>query len=190
LIRLGIDPEFVATGSARRGREVVFAGELGHGPCVPALLLAANAASTVWPIRIIGRGSRSRSVQRAIRMLGLSHRVQLEPFTTDRRRLASIFAAAGCVVNPGDPSRCQLTLLEAAATGTPVVAPTSAPIHAAAPQLSHSYPARSVDALAKAIDAALRAPANPAAGRQTLASNSWLRAFEQELDALYELLRR
>jgi glycosyltransferase involved in cell wall biosynthesis len=190
LIRLGIDPEFAATASARRGREVVFAGELGYGTSVPALLLAANAASTVWPIRIIGRGPRTRSLKRAIRMLGLSHRVELEPFTTDRRQLASIFAGAGCVVNPGDPSRCQLTLLEAAGTGTPIVAPASAPINAVAPELTHSYPTRSIDALAKAIDEALRAPANPVAGREVLTTNSWQRAFEQELDALHELAHR
>lgn len=125
-VRLGVDPEFATAPVGRRGSNVVFAGELGHGTSVPALLLAANAASTVWPILIIGHGPQTRSVKRAIRMLGLSHRVELRPFERDRAQLASICADAGCVVHPGNPHGCQLTVLEAAATGTPIVAPASA----------------------------------------------------------------
>jgi len=185
---LGVDPEFQADPSARRGREVVFAGELSPSAHVGALLLAANYPNMLWPLRIIGHGRQGRALQRAIGMYGLGHRVEIEPFITDRARLAAIFARAGCVVNPGEPGRCQLVMLEAAATGAPIVAPEGAPIATIAPSLTHTFPDRGIPALAEAIQCALGARPDPHLGARLAQENTWERAFARELEDLRAML--
>jgi glycosyltransferase involved in cell wall biosynthesis len=187
-VRLGVDPEFHPHPGLGRSREVVFAGEISHNIQVNALLLAANCPNTLWRVRIIGRGRGTRALRRAISTFGLSHRVAIEPFVADRMRLAQIFAGAGCVVNPGQPGRCQLALLEAAATGTPVVAPEGAPIVTIAPALAHTFPQQRSPALADAIHEALAAPPDPQLGACLAAENSWERAFDRELDDLHTIL--
>ncbi len=187
-VRLGVDPEFQADPSARRGREVVFAGELSPSAHVGALLLAANYPNMLWPLRIIGHGRQGRALQRAIGMYGLGHRVEIEPFITDRARLAAIFARAGCVVNPGEPGRCQLVMLEAAATGAPIVAPEGAPIATIAPSLTHTFPDRGIPALAEAIQCALGARPDPHLGARLAQENTWERAFARELEDLRAML--
>lgn len=186
-VRLGVDPEFRPDPGVRRGQEVVFAGELSYTTHVAALLLAANCPDMRWPVRLIGRGHQARGVRRAVRVFGLAHRVTLEPFTADRERLARVFASAGCVVNPGEPARCQLVMLEAAATGAPIVAPEGAAIAALAPMLTFTF-RRETSALANAIQSALTAPPDHRTGVRVADENSWQRAFERELVDLRALL--
>jgi glycosyltransferase involved in cell wall biosynthesis len=142
----------------------------------------------LWPVRIIGHGPQARALHRATRILGLGHRVTIKPFSTDRDRLAEIFATAGCVVNPGDPGRCQLALLEAAATGAPIVAPQGAPITTIAPALTHAFPDDDVAAAADAIQAALAARPDPELGARVAEENTWTRAFDRELEELGTLI--
>lgn len=187
-VRLGVDPELRPDPRVRRGRQVVFAGELDHSTGVFALPLAANLPNMLWPVRIVGRGRQAHALERAIRMFGLTHRITIEPFTADRRKLANIFASAGCVVIPGPPTRGQLVALEAAATGTPIVAADGAPIHTLAPTLTHAFRGPGVEALGQAIQAALDTPPDPALGARLAAQNTWERAFERELDELHALI--
>lgn len=189
-VRLGVDPEFRPDPSVRRSQQVVFAGELSHSTGVFALPLAANLSNVLWSGQIIGRGRDARGLQRAIKMFGLTHRITIEPFITDREQLARIFAAAGCVVIPGPATRGQLVALEAAATGTPIVAPEGAPIQTLAPTLAHTFPRTGIEALGKAIQAALSTPPDPQAGERLAEQNSWERAFERELGELRELVDR
>jgi glycosyltransferase involved in cell wall biosynthesis len=110
--------------------------------------------------------------------------VRFEPFVADRAALASTFASAGCVVSPGPPHRGRLVTLEAAATGVPVVAPEGAPIATLAPGLTHTFPARSIEGLAKAIQSALSARPDPQEAARVRAAHTWERAFEHELSDL------
>lgn len=187
-VRLGVDPEFRPHPGLARGREVVFAGELSPSLQLNALLLAADCPNMQWTVRIIGRGRGTRALRRAIIMFGLSHRVAIEPFVADRKHLAQTFASAGCVVNPGQPGRCQLAMLEAAATGTPVVAPPRAPIATIAPALTYTFPPLSSPALADAIQEAIAARPDPELGARVAAQNSWERAFDRELVDLHTIL--
>jgi glycosyltransferase involved in cell wall biosynthesis len=107
--------------------------------------------------------------------------VRIEPFVADRVALAATFASAGCVVSPGPPHRGQLVMLEAAATGVPVVAPEGAPIAALAPGLTHTFPAGSIEGLSRAIQSALRARPDPYEGARLREAHTWERAFECEL---------
>jgi glycosyltransferase involved in cell wall biosynthesis len=183
-VRIGVDPEFRPYPGVRRGDSVVFAGELSWTAGVFELLWATSCSRMPWQLRIVGRGSQERAIERRAADFGLSHRVRIDPFTTDRAALAATFASAGCVVSPGPPHRGQLVTLEAAATGVPVVAPEGSPIAALAPGLTHTFPARNVEALAEAIQSALAARSDPQQAARISEAHTWERAFEYELSDL------
>jgi hypothetical protein len=183
-VRLGLDPEFHPYPGSRRGATVVFAGELSWSAGVFELLWATSYASVPWQLRLIGRGRQARAIQRKAADFGLSDRVRIEPFIADRAALAATFASAGCVVSPGPAHRGQLVTLEAAATGVPVVAPEGAPIAALAPALTHTFPDRDIERLAKAIESALRARPDPHESARLREMHTWERAFEYELSDL------
>jgi glycosyltransferase involved in cell wall biosynthesis len=183
-VRLGLDPEFRPYPGLRREATVVFAGELSWSAGVFELLWATSYSSTPWELRLIGRGRQARAIQRRAADFGLSDRVRIEPFMTDRTALATTFASAGCVVSPGPPHRGQLVTLEAAATGVPVVAPQGAPISTLAPALTHTFPDRNVERLAAAIESALSARPDPRESARLRETHTWERAFEYELSDL------
>ena len=189
-VRLGVDPEFRPRPGLRRGDAVVFAGELSWSAGVFELLWATSYASTPWQVLLVGRGRQAHLIQRRAADLGLSHRVRIEPFVTDRVALASTFATAGCVVSPGPPHRGQLVTLEAAATGVPVVAPEGSLITALAPGLTHTFPYDNVEELAKAIQAALAGRSDLQQAAQVREAHTWERAFECELSDLRARLDR
>jgi glycosyltransferase involved in cell wall biosynthesis len=189
-VRLGIDPEFRPQPGIRRGEQVVFAGELHWSAGVFDLLWAASYAGTPWRLLLVGRGRQARAIQRRADDLGLSHRVEIKPFTTDRAALAKAFASAGCVVSPGPASRGQLVTLEAAATGVPVVAPEGSLITRLAPQITHGFPAGDIEGLTGAIRAALAARPDPQLGARLAQTHSWASAFERELSDLSALRDR
>jgi glycosyltransferase involved in cell wall biosynthesis len=93
-------------------------------------------------------------------------------------------------VSPGPPHRGQLVTLEAAATGVPVVAPEGAPIATLAPGLTHTFPARNIEALAKSIQSALSARPDPQQAGRLREALTWERAFEHELSDLRARLDR
>lgn len=189
-MRLGIDPEFRPLPGVRRTGTVVFAGELSWSAGVSELLWATSYARTPWPLLLIGRGHQAHAIERKAADFGLTHRVRLEPFLADRATLAQTFASAGCVVSPGAPHRGQLVMLEAAATGVPVVAPEGAPIAPLAPGLTHTFAPGNFEALAEAIQAALSAGPNPQQGAGLHEQHTWERAFEHELADLQARLDR
>jgi glycosyltransferase involved in cell wall biosynthesis len=189
-VRLGVDPEFRPYPGVRRGDTVVFAGELSWSAGVFELLWATSYSSTPWQLRIIGGGRQAHAIQRRAADFGLSHRVRIEPFVANRVELATTFASAGCIVSPGPPHRGQLVTLEAAATGVPVVAPEGAAIATLAPGLTHTFPARSIEGLAKAIQHALSARPGPDEAARLRQAHTWERAFEYELSDLRARLDR
>lgn len=190
-VRLGVDPEFRPLPGIRRTDTVVFAGELSWSAGVFELIWATSYASTPWPLLLIGHGHQARMIERKAASFGLSHRVRIEPFITDRAALAARFAGAGCVVSPGPPHRGQLVTLEAAACGVPIVASEGAPIARIAPGLTHTYPARSIEGLANAIQSALGAPPpDPRQAARVREARTWERAFEDELTDLRARLAR
>lgn len=189
-VQLGVDPEFRDYPGIRRGDTVVFAGELSWSAGVFKLLWAASDSSTPWPLLILGWGRQAAAIRRKAADLGLSHRVRIEPFVADRVALATKFASAGCVVSPGPPHRGQLVTLEAAATGVPVVAPEGAPIATLAPGLTHAFPDRSIEGLAKAIQSALNARSDPQEAARLREAHTWELAFQHELSNLKARLGR
>jgi glycosyltransferase involved in cell wall biosynthesis len=189
-VRLGVDPEFRPEPGLRRGDRVVFAGELHWSAGAMELLLAASCADHPWPLTMVGRGRQTRAIERRAAALGVSHRLRVLPFTTDRAALARTFATAACVVSPGPPCRGRLVTLEAAATGAPIVAPEGALITQLAPELTHAFPAGDLIGLGNAIRDALTAPANPELGARLASTHSWERAFARELQVLTALLDR
>jgi glycosyltransferase involved in cell wall biosynthesis len=174
----------------RRGDTVVFAGELSWSAGVFELLWATSCSSTPWQLRIVGQGRQVRAIQRRAADLGLSHRVRIEPFVTDRAALAATFASAGCVVSPGPPHRGQLVTLEAAATGVPIVTPEGAAIATLAPWLTHTFPVRNIERLAEAIQSALNARVDLQEATRISEAHTWERAFDYELSDLTTRLAR
>lgn len=181
-VRLGIDPEFHPYPTRRSRELVVFAGELSRSTGLFDLLAAtSDAGSAPWQLLLVGRGRDRRALERRTAAYGLSHRVTIHPFTTDRAQLAQTFAGAACVVTPGPPERGRLLTLEAAATGTPVVAPEGALITKICPELAHPFTTGDVVSLARAIRAAISSRADPQLGIDLGRSLTWERAFSNEL---------
>lgn len=185
--RLGVDDVFRPLPDVRRGTHVLFAGELSRSGGVFDLLTATAYSGEPREVQIYGRGKHERALRRHIASFGLSHRVHVNPYLTDRAALAKEMACAGCIVVPGPPRRGELVALEAAATGVPIVACGGSAITRLAPELAHPFPQGDISALAAAIRGARAAPADPVAGARLRSMLTWENAFRGELDDIREL---
>jgi alpha-1,6-mannosyltransferase len=187
-LRLGLHEAFRPQPDIARGDHVLYVGRLGREKGVFRLLEAAARADDSWPLVFIGSGPAEDALRRRARALGLSRRVAFRPFIRERARLARAYAAARCVVMPGEHETFGLVALEAAASGARVVACDTAPSAALLGGLAHRYPAGDVGALAAAIAAARAADRDPDAAAALHWSFNWDRLFADELAHLRELV--
>ncbi|MEN3279901.1 MAG: hypothetical protein V7607_1041 [Solirubrobacteraceae bacterium] len=187
-LHLGLDDAFRPQPDVPRGDHVLYVGRLGREKGVFRLLEAAAIADDRWPLVFIGSGPAQDALRRRARALGLTRRVSFRPYVRDRHRLARAYAAARCVVMPGEHETFGLVALEAAASGARVVACDTAPSAALLGTLVHRYPAGDAGALAAAIAAARAAEREPDAAAALHRRFGWDRLFADELAHLQELL--
>jgi alpha-1,6-mannosyltransferase len=184
---LGVDEAFRPQPDVHAGDHVLYVGRLAREKGVFRLAEAAALADDPWPLVFIGSGPGEDALRRRVRALGLSSRVAFRPFVRERSRLARAYAAARCVVMPGEHETFGLVALEAAASGARVVACDTAPSAALLGSLAHRYPAGDAAALAAAIAAARAAERDPAAAAELHWRFGWDRLFADELEHLREL---
>jgi alpha-1,6-mannosyltransferase len=186
-LRLGLHDAFRPQADVARGDHVLYVGRIAREKGVFRLLEAAALADDAWPLVFTGSGPAEDALRRRARALGLTRRVSFRPYVRDRDRLARAYAAARCVVLPGEHETFGLVALEAAASGARVVACDTAPSAALLGSLVHLYPAGDARALAAAIAAARRAQRDPDRAAALHSRFSWDRLFADELSHLREL---
>jgi alpha-1,6-mannosyltransferase len=187
-LHLGLDDAFRPQPDVPCGDHVLYVGRLGREKGVFRLLEAAAIADDRWPLVFIGSGPAEDALRRRARALGLARRVAFRPYVRDRARLARAYAAARCVVMPGEHETFGLVALEAAASGARVVACDTAPSATLLGTLAHRYPAGDASALAAAIAAARTAEREPDAAAALHWRFGWDRLFADELAHLQELV--
>jgi glycosyltransferase involved in cell wall biosynthesis len=168
--------------------EVLYAGRLSSEKGVLELLEAAARSADSWPLRIIGSGPLEETLRTRARRLGLETRVSFRPHARDPERLAARYAAARCVVMPGEHETFGLVALEAAASGAPVAACATAPALHAIGRLGHQFVPGDPEDLDRAIAGARAATPDPEAAAVLAWRHRWDRVFREEAAALQELV--
>jgi alpha-1,6-mannosyltransferase len=153
-LRFGLDPAFRPRPAQACGGEVLYVGRLASSKGVFDLLEAAARSRDPWPLHFAGSGPARSAIVAAVRDLGLGDRVSFRPFIADRERLAAAYAAAGCVVMPGEFETFGLVALEAAASGANVVACSNAPVARVCGPLAHTFEPGDVEGMLDAIERA------------------------------------
>jgi alpha-1,6-mannosyltransferase len=184
---LGLHDAFRPQCDVPRGDHVLYVGRLAREKGVFALLEAAARSADPWPLRLVGSGPAEDALRRRAAALGIAHRVAFRPYVADRPRLARAYAAARCVVMPGEHETFGLVALEAAACGARIVACETAPSAQLLGGLAHTYCAGDADGLAAAVAAARAAPRDVVAAAALSWRFGWDRLFASELEHLREL---
>jgi alpha-1,6-mannosyltransferase len=187
-LRLGVDPAFRPQPDVRRRDHTLYVGRLAREKGVFALVEAAARATEPWPLRLVGSGPAEDAVLSRAERLGTGGRVSIQPFVTDRERLARLYAGARCVVLPGEHETFGLAALEAAACGARVVCCTTAPSRRALGGLAHPFRPGDIAGLAQAISSARAAPRDPAAAAAVARRHAWPALFEAEVATLRRLV--
>jgi alpha-1,6-mannosyltransferase len=187
-LRLGLHPAF-RPGPGIRRDHVLYAGRLSWEKGVLDLLDAAAVSGDPWPLWIVGDGPAARTVRSRAERLGISRRVSLKPFVSDRFELARMYREAACVVQPGPHETFGLVALEAAASGGRVVASASAPSTRTLGKLVKTFAPGDPVGLARAIDRARAARIDSASAAALADSLAWPRVFAAELEDLTQLMR-
>jgi alpha-1,6-mannosyltransferase len=188
-LRLGLHEAFRPRPEVTRGEETLYVGRLARQKGVFTLLEAAAAADAPWPLRFIGSGPAREPLRARAQRLGIAHRVHFDEFVAGREALARAYAAARCVVMPGEHETFGLVALEAAASGARVVCCHTAPSGAAVGELAHVFAPGDVAGLAQSIAHARAAPVRSGEALALSRRYAWPRRFAQELDAMRELVR-
>ncbi|WP_205699091.1 glycosyltransferase [Conexibacter sp. SYSU D00693] len=186
---LGVDPVFRPQPAVRRGDGVLYVGRLAREKGILRLLDAAAVARRPWPLRLVGSGPLEDRIMARAERLGIADRVAIQPFVSDRARLARMFAGAGCVVLPGEHETFGLVALEAGCSGTRVVTCDTAPAHLALEGLCHTFPPGDTEGLEVAIDRALHGRVDHLRAARLGEEHRWDRLFATEVDALRDLVR-
>jgi glycosyltransferase involved in cell wall biosynthesis len=125
----GIRTPVIAPGDfTRRGARVAYVGRLERYKQIDVLLRAMVKLSERFPeaqIDVIGRGSDRERLERVAREIGVTARTHFVGFVSDEERDRLLASARVCVC-PSTKEGWGLTVIEANALGTPVVA-TDAP---------------------------------------------------------------
>jgi alpha-1,6-mannosyltransferase len=186
-LRLGLHPAFRPRPAIRRGH-VLYVGRLAWEKGLFDLLEAAAMASHPWKLWLVGTGPARRAIAARAERLGISNRLSVMPFVTDRFELARHFREAACVVMPGPHETFGLVALEAAASGGRVVACSSAPSARLLGGLVEAFDPGDAWGLDRAIDRARVKEADPGAAAALAERLAWPRVFAAELDDLARLL--
>ena len=121
----GIDrPDEEPDVTTPRQRRVTYVGRLEAYKKVDILLRAMKKLESRWPdteIFIVGRGPEHSGLEDLARELGLSDRTHFTGFVTNAERDEILSSSRVCVC-PSEKEGWGLTVIEANATGTPVVA--------------------------------------------------------------------
>jgi alpha-1,6-mannosyltransferase len=187
-LRLGVHEAFRPRSDVRRGDHVLYVGRLSREKGVLELLDAAARSAEPWRLRLVGSGPLEATLRTRAERLGLGARISFRPHTPDPERLARRYAAARCVVMPGEHETFGLVGLEAAACGVPVAACSTAPALHAIGHLGHGFVPGDSDDLDRAIAGARGAPADPVGAAALAWRHGWDRVFDAELGSLRELL--
>lgn len=187
-LRLGVDGAFRPRPEIRRGDHVLYVGRLSREKGVVELLEAAGRSTDPWPLRLVGSGPLEELLRTRAHRLRIEHRVSFRPFSRDQERLARRYAAARCVVLPGEHETFGLAALEAAACGAPVAACATAPALRAIGTLGHQFVPGDPADLDRAIADARTATRDLEAAAALAWRHRWERVFAAEVDALQDLV--
>jgi alpha-1,6-mannosyltransferase len=187
-LRLGVHEAFRPRSDVRRGDHVLYVGRLSREKGVLELLDAAARSADPWPLRIVGSGPLEETLRRRAARLGLGARISFRPHARDPERLARRYAAARCVVMPGEHETFGLVALEAAACGTPVAACSTAPARHVLGHLGHGFVPGDPDDLDRAIADARAAVPDPAGAAALAWHHRWDRVLAAELESLTDLV--
>jgi glycosyltransferase involved in cell wall biosynthesis len=117
-------PSFAVDTRAPRAGKVIFVGRLEAYKKVDVMLRAMHQLAPRFPdteIVVIGRGPEADPLKELARSLGLGERTRFTGFISDLERDRLLSEARVCVF-PSEKEGWGLTVIEANATGTPVVA--------------------------------------------------------------------
>lgn len=170
---------------APRPRRVTYLGRLEPYKNVDVMLRAMALLSQRFPdveLLVIGRGSARESLEALARELGLESRTRFTGFVSDEERNALLLGTRVCVC-PSEKEGWGLTVIEANATGTPVVATDAPGLRDSVRDGETGFlaPTRSVDAFASRI-ARLLAD-DELATRMSRAALAWSKRFDWDLAA-------
>lgn len=154
----GVDAAFFSFASLRaRGPAVLYVGRLGYRKGLFRLLeaFARLPADLGGELVLVGEGPLEQLLRSRAAALGIAGRVRFTGFL-DREGVRAQLREAACFVNPADYETGPLTMLEAMASGTPVVSTATglAREMGSRPPLRLARP--EPQALAEAISAVLR----------------------------------
>ena len=185
----GVDPIFHPGGEAREPPYALFVGALQ--PRKDPLTLVEALARVDGDLRLAFAGPEKHGVddvRRAIVRLGLERRVEFLGYI-ERERLAELYRGAACFVLPSRWEGLGLTMLEAMASGTPVVATTAGALPevaaGAAVLVEPGDPEALADGIAEALDSRERLVA---AGLERAREFTWPRMAERTLEVYRELV--
>jgi alpha-1,6-mannosyltransferase len=187
-LRLGVGPAFRPRRDVRRGDHVLYVGRLSREKGVFELLEAAARSADPWPLRLVGSGPLEEAVRTRAQRLGLGARISFRPYSRDPERLARRYAAARCVVMPGEHETFGLAALEAAACGAPVAACATAPALAHLGGLGHRFVPGDPADLDRAIADARAATPDHDAAAALAWRHGWDRVFRAEAQSLRDLV--
>ncbi len=186
----GIDPIFKPEGPARSGPPyALFVGAIQ--PRKDPLTALEALARTNGDLRLVMTGPEKRGgdeVRAAIYRLGLSSRVELTGHVS-RAELAALYRGASCLVFPSRYEGFGLPVLEAMASGTPVVATSVGALPEVAGDAAVLVQPGSAEALAGGIQQTLAERDRlVAAGLDRARQFSWASTAQRTLDIYRELV--
>jgi glycosyltransferase involved in cell wall biosynthesis len=145
---------------ADRTQDVLFLGRLAPKKRVSDLITAFEQVASEFPdsmLRIVGTGPKKAELEEQVKALGISDRVSFEGRVLDEA-IPHYYASAGVFVLPSVWEGHPLTLLEAWAASTPVIASSVEGIKEFVEHEETGYlvPSKSPDELASALRFTLR----------------------------------
>lgn len=172
-------------GEGREGRRILFSGRLSDKKQVKDLVAAVAGLDGPWTLTLAGDGPRRADLEAQVAACGCADRVTFLGWV-DRARLPEVYAAADVFAFPSQGEGLPNTVLEAMASGLPVVATQ---VCGTDELVTHGetgilYPLGDVDALRAGLrrlldDAALRRRYGAAGRRRVEQDFSWTTNAEQ-----------
>jgi glycosyltransferase involved in cell wall biosynthesis len=186
----GVDPIFQPNGSAPNGSAyVLFVG--GIQPRKDPVTAIEALARMDEDLRLVLVGDEKRGgdeLRSAIRRLGLERRVELAGYV-EHEGLAALYRGAACLVFPSRYEGFGLPVLEAMASGTPVVATTAGAVPEIAGDAAVLVQPGDPEALAEGIREALGDRERlVAAGLERARRFTWRETARRTLEVYRELL--